>query len=167
MAGNEWLRRIRFLYHYWLEYATVPRLACGSHQTSGRPLPTSVQLEETLLFDGRAFDLSANRYPAVVHPQGFRYLKEFRLDPFPVFTYEIEGIEIEKTVFMVHGENSTIIQYQLGNVGGSKSVSEQITLELRPLIEFQVVDGEHSRHRQQKQTEEQDNLFYGHFGISN
>jgi Glycogen debranching enzyme N terminal len=86
-----------------------------------------------VLFDGRAFDLSTNRYPAVLHPQGFRYLKEFRLDPFPVFTYEIEGIEIEKTVFMVYGENSTIIQYQLGNVGGSKSLPGKIALELRDL----------------------------------
>jgi predicted glycogen debranching enzyme len=44
------------------------------------------KLEETLFIDGNRFDLSANRYPGVVHPQGFRYLKEFRLDPFPVFT---------------------------------------------------------------------------------
>jgi predicted glycogen debranching enzyme len=112
-------------YHGLLVAATKPPV--------GRYLLLS-KLEETLLVDGRAFDLSANRYPALVHPQGFRYLKEFRLDPLPVFTYEIEGIEIEKTVFMVHGENSTIIQYQLGNVGGSKSLPEKIALELRPLI---------------------------------
>src|ERR1700751_3135321 len=43
------------------------------------------KLEETLLVSDRSFDLSANRYPGVVHPQGFRYLKQFRLDPFPVF----------------------------------------------------------------------------------
>src|ERR1700690_2539248 len=114
-------------YHGLLVAATKPPV--------GRYLLLS-KLEETLLFDGRAFDLSTNHYPAVVHPQGFRYLKEFRLDPFPVFTYEIEGIEFEKTVFMVHGENSTIIQYQLGNVGGSKSLPEKIALELRPLIAF-------------------------------
>src|SRR5271154_1473617 len=110
-------------------------LVAATKTPVGRYLLLS-KLEETLLLDGRAFDLSTNRYPSVVHPQGFRYLKEFRLDPFPVFTYEIEGIEIEKTVFMVHGENSTIIQYQLGNVGGSKSLPEQIALELRPLIAF-------------------------------
>jgi predicted glycogen debranching enzyme len=114
-------------YHGLLVAATKPPV--------GRYLLLS-KLEETLLFDGRAFDLSTNRYPSVVHPQGFRYLKEFRLDPFPVFTYEIEGIEFEKTVFMVHGENSTIIQYRLGNVGGSKSLPEKIALELRPLIAF-------------------------------
>src|SRR6202162_4995966 len=71
------------------------------------------KLEETLLIDGKRFELSANRYPGVVHPQGFRYLKKFRLNPFPVFTYEIEGIEIEKTVFMIHGENSTVVHYEL------------------------------------------------------
>jgi len=54
------------------------------------------KLEETLLIDQQRFDLPANRYPGVVHPQGHRYLKQFRLDPFPVFTYEVEGIEIEK-----------------------------------------------------------------------
>src|SRR5436309_12863080 len=41
------------------------------------------KLEETLFIEGQAFELSANRYPGVVHPQGFRYLKQFRLDPFP------------------------------------------------------------------------------------
>src|SRR5215467_12619332 len=69
------------------------------------------KLEETFFIERQAFDLSANRYPGVVHPQGFRYLKQFRLDPFPVFTYEIEGIEIEKSVFMIHSENTTVIQY--------------------------------------------------------
>src|SRR5271155_1988936 len=119
-------------YHGLLVAATKPPV--------GRYLLLS-KLEETLLLDGRAFDLSTNRYPSVVHPQGFRYLKQFRLDPFPVFTYEIEGIEIEKTVFMVHGENSTIIQYQLGNVGGPKSLPEKIALELRPLIAFRDYHG--------------------------
>ena len=114
-------------YHGLLVAATQPPV--------GRYVLLS-KLEETLLLDGRAFDLSANRYPSVVHPQGFRYLKQFRLDPFPIFTYEIDGVEIEKTVFMVQGENSTIVQYQLGNKSGSKLLSQKIELELRPLIAF-------------------------------
>src|SRR3954468_7470760 len=64
------------------------------------------KLEETLVIDGRRFELSANRYPGVVHPQGYKYLRAFRLDPFPVFTYAVEGIELEKSVFMVQGENT-------------------------------------------------------------
>src|SRR5215470_4455099 len=91
------------------------------------------KFEETLFIGEQAFDLSANRYPGVVHPQGYQYLKQFRLDPFPVFTYEVEGIEIEKSVFMIHGENSTVVQY---SVKGNQQQSENLKLELRPLIAF-------------------------------
>src|SRR3977135_2299893 len=37
------------------------------------------RLEETLFIDGRVFELSANQYPGVIYPQGFLYLKQFRL----------------------------------------------------------------------------------------
>jgi predicted glycogen debranching enzyme len=93
------------------------------------------KLEETLLIDDQRFDLGANRYPGVVHPQGFRYLKRFRLDPFPVFTYEVEGIEIEKTVFMIHGENSTVVDYELTK-NNSPEARKHLRLEIRPLIAF-------------------------------
>jgi predicted glycogen debranching enzyme len=114
-------------YHGLLVAATKPPV--------GRYVLLS-KLEETLSLDGKSFDLSANRYPGAVHPQGFRYLKQFRLDPFPLFTYEINGIVIEKTVFMIHGENSTVVQYELKTKGRSQQAPSQITLELRPLIAF-------------------------------
>jgi predicted glycogen debranching enzyme len=89
------------------------------------------KLEETLVMEGRRFELSCNRYPGVVHPQGYLYLKEFRQDPFPILVYEIDGIELEKSVFMVHGENTSVIQYEIrGAIPGA------CTLELRPLIAF-------------------------------
>src|ERR1700747_3600593 len=104
-------------YHGLLTAATKPPV--------GRFVLLS-KLEETLLIDGRHYDLSANQYPGVVYPQGHRFLKEFRLDPFPVFVYSVEGVEIEKRVFMVHGENTLVVEYE---VCGS-----ECTLELRPLI---------------------------------
>ena len=113
-------------YHGLLVAATKPPV--------GRLVLLS-KLEETLFIDGRPFDLSANRYPGVVHPQGFLYLKQFRLDPFPVFTYEIEGIEIEKTVFMVNGENSTVVQYEL-KANNHPERPKNLWLEVRPLIAF-------------------------------
>jgi predicted glycogen debranching enzyme len=68
------------------------------------------KLEETVVMDGESFELSTNRYPGVLHPHVFEYMVNFRLDPFPVFRYEIGEIQIEKTVFMVHGENATVVQ---------------------------------------------------------
>jgi predicted glycogen debranching enzyme len=113
-------------YHGLLVAATKPPV--------GRLVLLS-KLEETLFIEGQAFDLSANRYPGVVHPQGFRYLKQFRLDPFPVFTYEVEGIEIEKSVFMIQGENSTAIHYELRKNNHPES-PKNLKLEVRPLIAF-------------------------------
>ena len=113
-------------YHGLLVAATKPPV--------GRLVLLS-KLEETLFIDGQAFELSANRYPGVVHPQGFRYLKEFRLDPFPVFTYEVEGIEIEKTAFMVYGENSTVVEYELKKNNHLESAKD-LALEIRTLVAF-------------------------------
>ena len=109
-------------YHGLLVAATKPPV--------GRMVLLS-KMEETLVIDGRRFELSCNRYPGVVHPQGHTHLKQFRQDPFPVFLYEVDGLELEKSVFMVYGENTTVVQYELrGAVKGA------CMLELRPLIAF-------------------------------
>ena len=122
-------------YHGLLVAATQPPV--------GRMVLLS-KLEETLvLVDGagveQRFELSTNQYPGIVYPQGHRYLKQFRLDPFPIFTYEVEGITIEKAVFMVHGENTICIEYSARNKPG---FSEKLgllragLLQVRPLIAF-------------------------------
>jgi len=111
-------------YHGLLTAATKPPV--------GRLVLLS-KLEETLVINGRRYELSANQYPGVVHPQGFNYQIGFRLDPFPVFTYEVEGVKLEKSVFMVQGENTTIVQYRLGQAANGIN---DIRLKIRPLIAF-------------------------------
>jgi predicted glycogen debranching enzyme len=90
------------------------------------------KFEETLIVNSRTHELGTSRYPEAVHPQGFQFLKEFRLNPFPSFTFSVDGVEIEKTLFMVQSENTTVIEYRL------KSATDAVTvkLELRPLIAF-------------------------------
>src|SRR5690242_9254080 len=63
-------------YHGLLVAATKPPV--------GRMVLLS-KFEETVSIDGRRYELSANRYPGVIHPQGYQYLKGFRQDPFPLF----------------------------------------------------------------------------------
>ena len=103
-------------YHGLLTAATKPPV--------GRVVLLS-KLEETLIVAGERYELSANRYPGTVHPQGFRYLREFRLDPCPVFVYQAGGVQLEKRVYMVPGENTTVIEY---------GISGRASLEVRPLI---------------------------------
>src|SRR5881296_1197447 len=68
-------------YHGLLTAATKPPV--------GRVVLLS-KFEETLIIDGRRYEISTNQYPGAVHPQGFNYQTGFSLDPFPVFTYEVE-----------------------------------------------------------------------------
>lgn len=97
------------------------------------------KLEEALVIDGRRYEFSANQYPGAVHPQGFQLQSGFRLDPFPVFSYAIEGLEIEKSVFMVQGENTTVVQYEFRlpkSPANSSPPAAQLLFEIRPLIAF-------------------------------
>ncbi|MFL6332489.1 MAG: amylo-alpha-1,6-glucosidase [Pyrinomonadaceae bacterium] len=112
-------------YHGLLVAATRPPV--------GRSVLLS-KLEETLVVGGRRCELSANQYPGVIHPQGYQFLNGFRLDPFPVFTYRVEGFELEKSVVMLHGENTTCIRYELRRAEGSAETD--VRLEVRPLIAF-------------------------------
>jgi predicted glycogen debranching enzyme len=110
-------------YHALLTAATKPPV--------GRMVLLS-KLDEVLVVNGTPYELSANRYSGAIHPRGFLYLKHFRVDPFPVFTFSAGGVELEKAIFMVHGENTTVITYRLVSAPGGA----QISLELRPLVAF-------------------------------
>jgi predicted glycogen debranching enzyme len=110
-------------YHGLLVAATQPPV--GRHVLLSK-------LEETLTIGGQRFELSANAYPGVVHPQGFRYLTQFRLDPFPIFTYSIGDVRLEKSLFLVQGENTVVVRYSVSGV----SKGADVKLELRPLIAF-------------------------------
>ena len=105
-------------YHGLLVAATQPPV--------GRMVLLS-KIEETLVAGGRRYELSCNRYPGAIHPQGYVYLKDFRQEPFPTFVYEVEGIVVTKSVFLVAGENTVVIEY---------TADQPCALELRPLIAF-------------------------------
>jgi len=108
------------------------------------------KFEETLSIDGATFELSTNQYPNAIYPNGYKYLKNFRLDPFPVWTFEVEEIEIEKKLFMIHGENTTVVEYRItnyelritnGKLGEdqppkAEDLRPKMELELKPLLSF-------------------------------
>jgi len=86
------------------------------------------KIEEIVHLQGETYSLSTNRFPGVIHPQGFQFLQSFERVPLPKATFAIkEEVIIHKTVFMPHGKNATIIEYE--NAG-----NEAIALELNPLF---------------------------------
>lgn len=121
-------------YHGLLTAATKPPL--------GRITMVS-KCEETISIDGQDFELSSNQYPGKIDPQGFQYLKEFKLDPFPIWTFSVGNIVVEKRIFMVHGRNATVLQYRVKPAVRGNRPSLKMTW--RPLLSF--VDYHHLQHQ--------------------
>ena len=85
------------------------------------------RLEEAIVDGDRETSLTTNQYPGTLYPEGHRYLTEFRLDPFPTWTYRAGGTMLEKRLFLVHGEQSVIVRYR---------ASRSSQLRLRPFLAF-------------------------------
>lgn len=95
------------------------------------------KLEETLVVGTSRHELSANQYPGTIHPTGFTLQREFRLDPFPTFTWAVDGFLLEKAVLLVHGENTVVVTYALRREDGAPLAPDKVVgLEVRPLIAF-------------------------------
>lgn len=72
------------------------------------------KLEDTLAVGDVEYDLSCNQYPGAINPEGFQYLREFRLDPFPRFVYQVDdATRLERTIAMCRGRDLVIVRYRV------------------------------------------------------
>lgn len=89
------------------------------------------KIDEEVLFDERTYYLGTNEYrDGTLNPSGFAHLERFSLEEgFPVFTYRIGGIDgilLEKSIWMPQGQNTTFVQYRvLRNFTGENPYSWQ------------------------------------------
>jgi len=86
------------------------------------------KLDEIIVLNDEWFQLGTNKYREALSPQGYVHITEFKKEFFPEFTFEVNGVIIRKTVVMMHGENTTVIIY---NVVQAPST---FTFKLLPLI---------------------------------
>ena len=110
----------------WLETNGLGGFACGTiagantrryhglliaalNPPGGRMLLLS-KLEETLVLGDKRIELSTNEYSGAINPHGYLALSGFRLDPFPIWTFEVENVRLEKTVFMPKDSNASCTQ---------------------------------------------------------
>jgi len=66
--------------------------------------------------------LACHQYPGAIYPQGYQYIREFQQDPFPRICYEVGDMLVEKTVFMIRGENTTIVRYRITGGRGRMNI---------------------------------------------
>jgi predicted glycogen debranching enzyme len=87
------------------------------------------KLDEELKIGKQTFALGANEFHDVMHPTGYRYLSSFVLDPLPTYKYELEGVTLQKTVFMPYMKNATAVIYKVSN-----PLEEKLSVHVSPLV---------------------------------
>jgi predicted glycogen debranching enzyme len=87
------------------------------------------KIDESILIDGRSYNLYAFSTNDFIM-EGYQHLQRVVIDEVPTFIYSVEDMFIEKTVCMVHGENTVYVLYHV--FGGQK----EATLKLAPLVNF-------------------------------
>ena len=108
------------------------------------PLGRAVLLskaEEEVRVEDQLYQLSANKYPSVVQPQGFRHLNYFGSQPVPCFTYIFheETVVLEKRIWMPHGKNTVYVHYTL------VKAPEPVRLGIVPLMAYKDYHSEQHR----------------------
>ncbi|MEJ2126415.1 MAG: glycogen debranching enzyme N-terminal domain-containing protein [Candidatus Bathyarchaeota archaeon] len=78
------------------------------------------KLDETFQIGDKNYDLATNEFQDTFHPKGHVFLSNFSVSPFPKFTYAVQGVTLEKTVFMPHLKNVTVVIYKVSNTNDRK-----------------------------------------------
>ncbi|MBN8550332.1 MAG: glycogen debranching enzyme N-terminal domain-containing protein [Deltaproteobacteria bacterium] len=85
------------------------------------------KLDDTIVRGKKRFHLATNQYRSTLSPAGYTYLESFSHNLFPTFDYRVEDILISKTIIAMHGENTTLVLYEV------LKADSEFSLHLRPL----------------------------------
>jgi predicted glycogen debranching enzyme len=96
------------------------------------------KFEDSLCTEGKEFFFSCHQYPGDFFPHNWDIIKEFRLAPYPEFTYRIGEICMKKSIMLIYGEDRVLIRYDVGNCPGG-------VLRLKPFLAYR---GYHALSRQ-------------------
>ncbi len=93
-------------------------LLVASPREERAPQLLVAKIDEEVVFDHRTYYLGTNEYKdGTLNPAGYVHLESFHLEEgFPVFTYHlggIDGIMLEKRVWMPQGLDTTYIHYRV------------------------------------------------------
>lgn len=86
-------------------------------------------VEEWIEVAGRSFPLSSNVYSGVVHPEGYQRCTGFSIDPWPTWTYEDEGLTIQREIFCPRGRDMVVIRWRL-----LEGTGLSVRLRVRPML---------------------------------
>jgi predicted glycogen debranching enzyme len=87
------------------------------------------KLDEEVSIANNTYPLGANEFQNVIFPKGYNFLKEFSVSPFPKYTYSVDNVQVEKTIFMPNGKNAVVALYKILNRNDS-----DVKIQIFPLV---------------------------------
>ena len=80
------------------------------------------RLEEILVLGEREIHLSSQKFTDGTEEDGYHYLSSFSYESYPQWIFQAEGVELTKKLFLMPGENTVGICYELENRSGKEAV---------------------------------------------
>lgn len=90
------------------------------------------RMEEQLSVCNKKYNISSQEFVNHTKNQtGYRYLNQFSFEDYPIWIYQVEGVEIKKQLVLVHRENSVVLQYEMTNY-----MDTEVILTVTPHMQF-------------------------------
>lgn len=104
------------------------------------------KLDESIETNGKKYNLYTNMAGGEIS-EGYNYLIDFKKEYIPIYTYQVENINIKKFICMQYGKNTVIVLYKIKNQDADSR------LTLAPVINFRDFHATNTNHHfEAKQT---------------
>lgn len=90
-------------------------------------------LDESLILNGKRFNLGIHCYGSVYEPRGHKYIIDFEADPVPKITYRVGEIVFTKSILLVPDSDQVMIRFELVNAPA------KVKLLLTPFLAFRDI----------------------------
>jgi len=90
-------------------------------------------LDESLIVDGKQFNLGIRCYGDSYEPRGHKYVVDFSADPVPQITYKVGQILFRKTLVLAQDRDQALVKFEL------LESPAPVTLQLRPYLAFRNI----------------------------
>lgn len=90
-------------------------------------------LDESLILNGKQFNLGIHCYGSVHEPRGHKYIIDFEADPVPKITYRVGEIVFTKSILLVPDSDQVMIRFELVNAPA------KVKLLLTPFLAFRDI----------------------------
>ena len=90
-------------------------------------------LDESLVVNGKQFNLGIHCYGEIYEPRGHKYVVDFAEDPAPNITYQVGEVTFRKTLILAPDKDQILVKYELLRSPSS------VTLIVKPFLAFRNV----------------------------